>query len=174
MPIFMGIEGGWRDARLAGPPPGPGSIWTEPFIFFEPWGSPAAAAPAPAPAAAPPIEPVLDNNISVSVYGRVIPISAGKRRLPGDLIWLKQDHLNTEGDYTANAAYSFGYRLVQASADLVKVWANGVKIYDAETGFQAEGFTFVFYDGSQIEIDPEISADKGADITPAFKEQLYI
>jgi hypothetical protein len=54
------------------------------------------------------------------------------------------------------------------------VWANGVKIYDAKPGFTAEGFTFVFYDGSQTEIDPEIAADKGADITPAYKQQLYI
>jgi hypothetical protein len=82
-------------------------------VYFQPFPE-AAAGPAPSRllAAAPTIEPVLDNNISVSVYGRVIPISAGKRRLPGDLIWLKHDQLNTEGQYTANAAYSFGYRLI--------------------------------------------------------------
>lgn len=137
---------------------------------------PDAPAPAPvAPAPAPSIAPVLDNNVSVSVYGRVIPISAGKRRLPGDLIWLRQDQLNTEGQYTANGAYSFGYRLIPASTcNLVKLWANGVIIYDAVAGFQAEGLTFVFYDGSQTAIDPEIAADKGAAITPAYKEQIYI
>jgi hypothetical protein len=143
--------------------------------YWFPVDPPAAAAPTTQAAAAPAIEPVLDNNVSVSVYGRVIPISAGKRRLPGDLIWLKHDQLNTEGQYTANGAYSFGYRLIpDSTCSLVKVWANGVKIYDADAGFQAEGFTFVFYDGSQEDIDPEIAADKGADITPAYKEQLYI
>src|SRR3954463_462505 len=135
MVSFMGKEGGWMDARLSGGPVDPANaVWTEPYIYFQAFpqqGAPAAAAPA----AAPSIEPVLDNNISVSVYGRVIPISAGKRRLPGDLIWLKHDQLNTEGQYTANAAYSFGYRLIPVSASLVKVWANGVKIYDATTGF---------------------------------------
>lgn len=143
--------------------------------YWFPVDPPTAAAPTAQAAEAPSIDPVLDNNVSVSVYGRVIPISAGKRRLPGDLIWLKHDQLNTEGDYTANAAYSFGYRLIPgATCNLVKVWANGIKIYDATSGFIAEGFSFVFYDGSQVAIDSEISADKGADITPAYKEQIYI
>src|SRR3954464_12336793 len=143
-------------------------------LWFPAFGPAPAAAPTTAAAAAPSIAPVLDNNVSVSVYGRVIPISAGKRRLPGDLIWLQNDQLNTQGQYTAHAAYSFGYRLIEASASLVKVWANGVKIYDAAAGFTAEGFSFVWYDGSQGAIDPEIAADKGAAITPAYKEQLYI
>jgi hypothetical protein len=164
-----GTEGGIRASpgNSFGVDSGAGPLWF-------PVGGAATAAPTAAAAAAPSIAPVLDNNVSVSVYGRVIPISAGRRRIPGDLIWLKQDQLNTEGDYTANGAYSFGYRLTPTPGNLVKVWANGVKIYDAEDGFQAEGFTFVWYDGSQTEIDPEISADKGADITPAYKEQLYI
>lgn len=156
----------------------PGMWWSNTIWRATPAPASAPAAALPAPAAAPPvptIEPVLDNNVSVSVYGRVIPISAGKRRLPGDLIWLKQDQLNTEGDYTANAAYSFGYRLIDgAAATLVKLWANGVKIYDAAAGFTAEGLSFVVYDGSQTEVDPEIAADKGAAITPAYKHQLYI
>src|SRR3954465_10159448 len=129
--------------------------------YWFPVDPPQAAAPTTQAAAAPTLDPVLDNNVSVSVYGRVIPISAGKRRLPGDLIWLKHDQLNTEGQYTANAAYSFGYRLIPVSASLVKVGANGVKIYDATTGFTAEGFSFVWYDGSQEVVDPEIAADKG-------------
>jgi hypothetical protein len=156
----------------------PGMWWSSTIWRATPAPPSAPAAALPAPAAAPPvptIEPVLDNNVSVSVYGRVIPISAGKRRLPGDLIWLKKDQLNTDGQYTASAAYSFGYRLIAgASATLVKLWANGVKIYDATTGFTAEGLSFVVYDGSQTAVDPEIAADKGAAITPAYKHQLYI
>lgn len=154
----------------------PGMWWSSTIWRVLP-AAPAASAPPPAvyvPPPTPTVAPVLDNNVSVSVYGRVIPISAGKRRLPGDLIWLKNDVLNTEGDYTANAAYSFGYRLIQTTANLVKVWANGVKLYDATTGFTAEGFTFVFYDGSQTAVDPEIAANKGAAITPAYKHQLYL
>src|SRR3954466_2906751 len=92
----------------------PGMWWSSTIWRATPSAPAAAYTPPPAPVAPPPapsVEPVLDNNVSVSVYGRVIPISAGKRRLPGDLIWLKSDQLNTEGQYTANAAYSFGYRL---------------------------------------------------------------
>jgi len=122
------------------------------------------------------VPPVLDNNLSVSVYGKVIPISAGERRVPGDLIWLESDQLNTEGEYTAHAAFGFGYRLIEgATSTLTKLWANGQVMYDITTGFVAEGFSLeAEYDGSQTTYDSEIAADKGASITPAYKEQLYI
>jgi hypothetical protein len=125
-----------------------------------------------APAAAP--APALDNNVSVSVYGKIIPISAGRRRVPGDIIWLEDDQLNTEGDYTAHAAYGQGYRLLEATSAIAKIWANGQIMYNALTGFIADGFVLeAQYDGSQTTYDPEIAADRGADITSAWKEQLY-
>lgn len=139
---------------------------------------PIVAAPAPVPAAAstPSIEPALDNNVSVSVYGQAIPISAGLRRVPGDLLWLEKDQLNTVGAYTAHAAYGFGYRLKEdATAQLVKLWANGTVLYDTSTGFTAEGFALeAEYDGSQTAVDAAVAADRGAAITSAWKQQLYV
>jgi hypothetical protein len=138
--------------------------------------APTAVAAAPSAAApAPSIAPVLDNNFSASTWGKPIPISAGTRRLPGDIIWLREDQLNTEGQYTANAAWSFGYRLIDdATATIAKIWANGIKIYDVGTGFTADGFSFAEYDGSQTTADATIVADKTAALTPAYKEQLYL
>jgi hypothetical protein len=138
------------------------------------WYPTPTAAPV-APAAPASIAPSVDNNFSASTWGRTIPISAGQRRLPGDLIWLKGDQLNSDGSFTATGAWSFGYALVDGvEASLTKLWANGIKLYDATTGFTAEGFSFTFYDGNQTTANATMVADKGAANVPAYKKQLYI
>ncbi len=124
-------------------------------------------------AAAPTIAPVLDNNYTSATYGKVIAISAGNRRLPGDLIWLKNDNLNTDGSYTATFRVSYGYGLdPTASSTLSKMWMNGIKVYDADAAFSADGLTLTNYDATNIIADPSEVADKGADTTTAYKQQL--
>jgi hypothetical protein len=133
------------------------------------------ATPTPVAAPTPSVAPPLDNNVTSSTWGKPIPISAGNRRLPGDLGWLENNELNSEGEYTAHAGFFFGYELISnVEATLTKVWANGTIVHDDSIGFTADGWTITAYGSLQTTADPAISADKGAAITPAFKQQLYI
>jgi hypothetical protein len=131
-----------------------------------------------------------DKTVQSSAYGTMIPISKGRARFAGNIIWstdlVEQSHSQSYGgkgggggtsttfSYYANAAISIceGEKLVR------KVWADGQLIYDitsTNTGYTGSDLPIRFYTGSETqEPDPLIESVQGVGATPAYRGQCYM
>jgi hypothetical protein len=138
---------------------------------------PPAPPPPPAPPAPPPPPPVTTINYtySASTWGVAIPLFAGKGRLPGNVIWLKNKAIQSIGGVpTASFAVAVGEPLdLTISRTVPNIWAAGKLIYTTAEGLKVAGATMRYYDGTQTAVDPAIAADTTA--TPvAYIHTAYV
>lgn len=136
---------------------------------------------------------------TTEVYGRVIPISAGRRAVTGVPIWSSAIRTRTETWYeyhgstqsgqtyqwagknipSRDFAISFGRHLApegdRGTLGILRMWANDVKIYDVTDPLSKKpGLQFTLYEGSSDQVqDPIILTDKG-EIVPAYRNLIYI
>jgi hypothetical protein len=134
----------------------------------------------------PPPGPPASYNLKTKTWGQTIPVSAGERRVPGMVIWIKvsqnlelqqqynPDGLNTLSETTylwspyADVAYSFGYNGEKQPAALSRLYLDGALVDLAL-------LNHTWYQGTEDQLpDPTILAHKGAALTTAFRGQNYI
>lgn len=126
-----------------------------------------------------------DLKISGASYGRPIPHVYGTMRLGGTIIWTSGWRATQvpamgggKGGGSARAAgtsYSSSFAVAIAAGEiaaLLKIWADGTLLYDAEaTGaVTAPDVRFRFYRGTQSQLpDSVMTATLGADAVPAYR-----
>lgn len=143
---------------------------------------PTGGAPLVAPvvgATPPTATPVLlpDLTLTGQAWGWPIPITAGRRTIPGRPIWRR---VRKESDgYYADVAVSFGFRaevlagLAPVAMNFRRILANGAVVYDLETNTTPPGVTVTTYDGLQTGADPFLVSVDGADDVPAYIFHVY-
>lgn len=140
-----------------------------------------------------------DLSVTSSAHGAPINIGYGTHRMNGNIIWakpLKEVAVRSGGgggkggkggggkgggggsttfQYYANVAVAFSEGVAD---DVLRIWANNELIYDktGEEGVVRKGgLNFRFYRGTDDQMpDGLIQADKGADLTPAYRGICYI
>lgn len=122
--------------------------------------------------------PVLpEMSLKGQTWGWVIPITAGKRTVPGRPIW-RRIRRGTD-TYYMDFAVSFGWRAEIMADDpgvdlsFKRLLVNGVVIRDVDAGITAPGVTVTFYDGTQTTADPFLVSVDGADDVQAFVYHMY-
>lgn len=127
-----------------------------------------------------------------NTIGKPIFRMIGKCRLPGQIIWAQG--INSSGDVLTTAfctfAAAYGAPIdVNEDVSIGRMWANGTLFYDVAQGgtlqvpsiaSDVQGYlnfsvaNMFSYRGDEAQLpDPEIVADKGADLTPAFRGLRY-
>lgn len=115
-------------------------------------------------------------NQAVGMWGKVIPISMGKRRLSPQIIWLKSP-VSIGVTKTADFAVSWGYNaddnpentvVTTLYADATKIWSVG------EGALLPGGWSWTLYPGTETQMpDPTMLATNGPLETPAYRGQIY-
>lgn len=136
-----------------------------------------------------------DLTVGSSTYGSALPISYGAMRYAGNVIWSQNieesrtEHIEEAGGKggggqsvtTATYQYYVSFAVAFCEGvkdDVLRIWANGKLIFD-NTGSGEDVLStdvqFRFYSGSETqEPDSIIEADKGENMTPAFRGVCYI
>jgi hypothetical protein len=139
-----------------------------------------AAAPPPPPSAPISVAPAVpDPSLAGQTWGWPIPITAGRRTIPGRPV---ETRLTKGGDghYIMDTLVSFGWRaeIMAGHAPLAlsirKLLVNGVVVYDGESGFTAPGISLTFYDGTQVTADPFWEGIHGAGNQPAYIYHILV
>lgn len=128
-----------------------------------------------------------------SKYGDHLARSYGTQRLAGAAIWLKGDKVDehvrtyrqgkalgpevTEFSYTATFAVAFAWN--GPFVAVPRIWADDKLIYDESAGATvtgtAQGATITVYLGTEgQQSDPDIEADRGAGMAPAWPRRCYV
>lgn len=118
--------------------------------------------------------------IQSTAEGAAIPVSFGRTRLAGQMIWssnFKETVETTEtggkggGVSTKTYSYTVSIALGLGEAGVTKIgriWADGQQVSKAD-------LTLALYDGTGDQLpDPTISAVEGLDNTPAFRGLSYV
>lgn len=127
------------------------------------------------------------------VYGKVIPLSQGRRVIEGVPIWASVTRYETvtipygHGDGgtlswqepTRDFAIAFGYQLApiadHAETAVLRIWLNGGLVYDrSDPLVQQPGLNWTFYSGSDEQnADSVIIADQGT-LAMTFPHMMYM
>lgn len=124
----------------------------------------------------PPPASLPDMSLKGQTWGWVIPITAGKRTIPGRPVWrrIRKGTYNGLPSYFLDCAISYGWRAEMIADDdpvtlsFKKLIINGIIVKDVDTGVTAPGVTVTFYDGTQTTADPFMASVDGADDVPAY------
>lgn len=131
-----------------------------------------------------------DLKVTGASYGRPIPHVYGTLRLGGTIIWTSGWRMTQipatgggKGGGSARAAgtsYSSSFAVAIAAgeiASLIKIWADGTILYDAEAAGAviAPEVRFRFYPGSENQLpDSVMTAALGVDAVPAYRGLCYL
>ena len=129
--------------------------------------------------------PLNAGGVSVPSVGYSIPLQGtyGQNRVGTTLIWINEiDQTATEDEILYNATFAVLISDIQIKG-VAKIWLNGKLFYENRpylTGDpktvadDAEAFFTVYLGDKDQAIDPNISAAKGALLTPAYRNRSYI
>jgi hypothetical protein len=138
-----------------------------------------------------------DLGVTSSAHGAPISVGFGTHRMNGNIIWarpLREFAVRSGGGgkggkggggkggggqtnfrYFANFAVAFGEGVAD---DVLRIWANNELIFDKTGGsenIRKAGLRFRFYSGTGEQMpDGLIQADKGANLTPAYRGICYM
>jgi len=130
-----------------------------------------------------------DIRIQDSAYGKPVPLVYGMYRVAGNIIWTGQPYVSNagkggKGPQQDKVSMSFAIALCAGPITSVRrIWANGKLIYDVSdpSNFQALSGSatmvqnFTVYPGDENQQpDPTIQAEKGVNLTPAFRGLAYV
>jgi hypothetical protein len=133
-------------------------------------------------------------NDKTRLWGKVIPITYGKRRVTGQPLQAGELKQKTEVVFppeygwqfiafpatvnqkrTATFAYTFGAPGNPDSRQiLTRLWVDGVKVYDATTGERKPGLSFHFYEGDETQIPDATLNQNRFDYPIAYRGLMYI
>lgn len=131
---------------------------------------------------------------SAQLWGKVIPITYGKRRITGQPLQagvLQQKTVNNivwnyPGNYiegrnyptrrrTATFAYVFGAPGdPTANQLLIRLWINGTKVYDATTGERQPDINFGFFKGTEDQVPDATLNQQRYDFPVAYRGLMYV
>lgn len=139
-----------------------------------------------------------DLQVTSSTHGQPINIGFGTHRVNGNIIWARpmrevavrsggggKGGKGGGGKGGGGGTTTFQYYATWAVAfaegeaeDVLRIWANNELIYDKTVEgapMRKSGLSFRFYRGTDTQMpDGLIQADKGADLTPAYRGICYI
>jgi hypothetical protein len=111
-----------------------------------------------------------------ATWGFIIPVSAGERRIVCRVIWKGPDVMAANNFADVTVLLSVGYALDKnAIKHLDNLFGDGLLVFDAPTGFTADGLTLIFYQGDDAQMpDPDYVANVGAAYAPGHRGQMLI
>lgn len=127
---------------------------------------------------------IADLRVQTSTYGSQVPKIFGRMRVAGTVIWATDliESSSTSGgkgrpsvttyDYSCSFAVALSARRV---AQIGRIWADGNLLRGAAGDFKSGIAAFRLHPGLPDQpADPLILADRGVDVTPAWRDFAYV
>lgn len=138
---------------------------------------------------------------TAQLWGKVIPITYGKRRITGQPLQSGIMRQKTQTGFTTTSGYVGGafrgsvtetranYQTVRTATfayvfgapgnplskqRLMRLWVDGMKVYDAATGEKQSGLNFAFFDGNEEQMPDATLNQERYDFPVAYRGLMYV